>query len=176
MIRIAPEFGVEIPPQIKYMDLRERAAAACETIKDLQAAGLVLPPCDEDTFIADTIAQAYAEDPRKTSRKVGTENFADLKPAAVLQVHTILDEFGHLAVQNALRVRYMVQNKLIIESENPDPKIRLRALEMLGKMDDVNMFTEKKEHHNINYTPEEIETRLREKLIELKKNAEGVYE
>ena len=37
----------------------------------------------------------------------------------------------------------MVTNKLVLESENPDPRIRMRALELLGKISDVGLFSEK---------------------------------
>jgi len=175
MIRLTPEFGVEIPPRTPYMDLRTRAEAACNTVNLLKEHGLQMTPCDEDTFVAETILTSFAADPDATSKEMTKERFADLTPSTVLRVHNILDEYGHMAVQNAMRVRYMVQNKLIIESENQDPRIRMKALEMLGKMDDVNMFTEKKEVHSIPHSPEEIESRLKEKLIQLQKGADGVY-
>ena len=176
MIRLTPEFGVDIPPQTRYMDLRERALAACNTVGKLQEHGLDISPCDEDTWIAEQIVCAFAASPEETSQAVSAQNFEQLGASTVLRVNQILDEFGRHAVQNAMRVRYLVQNKLIIESENRDPRVRLRALEMLGKMDDVNMFTEKKEVHTVSHSPEEIQNRLKSKLIELKQGDDGVYE
>jgi hypothetical protein len=44
-----------------------------------------------------------------------------------------------------MQIRLLVTNKLIIDSDSPDDRTRLRALEMLGKITDVGLFTEKSE-------------------------------
>jgi hypothetical protein len=73
----------------------------------------------------------------------------------------------------------LVTNKLIIETENADPRVRLRALELLGKITDVGLFTERKEvtvtHQNTGDIQEKLREKL-EKLKTLKKNDDGVYE
>ncbi len=176
MITIVPEFGVEIPPRTPYMELQERAVAACNTIADLSEHGLDIDPCDEDSFVAEIIAMAYAKDAEDTSKTLSHRNFSDLTPAAVLQVTAILDDFGHRVAKKASTVRNMVLNKLILETENEDPRIRVKALELLGKTVDVGLFLEKKEVTHVHKSPEAIREELHEKLVELKKNAEGVYE
>jgi hypothetical protein len=56
---------------------------------------------------------------------------------------------------------------------------RLRALELLGKITDVGLFTERKEltvtHQNSGDVQEKLREKL-EKLKTLKQNADGVYE
>jgi hypothetical protein len=145
-IEITPEVGIPPVAPEKYLDLRERAIAACETAKDLQSYGLDLDtvtPHDEE--VAHLLAAAYAKDPEHASKTVTDARLCDMTPASLVLTGSILDEFGRLVVKDSQRLRYLVTNKLIIESENPDARVRLRALEMLGKISDVGLFTEKKE-------------------------------
>ena len=86
---------------------------------------------------------AYADDPENTSKKVTTKRAATLTPASLVLTNNILQEFGHSVVESALQVRHLVTNKLIDETENPDPRVRIRALELLGKT--VALFTDRVE-------------------------------
>ena len=58
-------------------------------------------------------------------------------------------------------------NRLIIESDNADPKIRIRALELLGKISDVGLFTERSEVVVTHQSNTELEDKLRDKLRRL---------
>jgi hypothetical protein len=60
-----------------------------------------------------------------------------------------------------------VTNKLIEETENPDPRVRIRALELLGKISDVGLFTEKTEVTITHRTTDELRESLRSKLAKL---------
>jgi hypothetical protein len=78
--------------------------------------------------------------------------------------------------RHAAEIRNTVVNKLLLETENTDGRIRIRALELLGKMTDVGLFTERKEITVTHQNADEVREKLREKLETLKKNADGVYE
>jgi hypothetical protein len=67
-------------------------------------------------------------------------------------------------VESAAQIRTFVTNRLLLETESPDPRIRLRALEMLGKISDVGLFTEKTEVTMRHRPTEELEQLLRERL------------
>ena len=67
-------------------------------------------------------------------------------------------------------------NKLVNETENPDARIRIRALELLGRMTDVGLFTDRKEITVTHQNADDLREQLRQKLEVLKRNAEGVYE
>lgn len=176
MIEILPNFGTDLPESSSYMDLHERATAACNTVNMLKTYGMPVEPCSEDDFVAELIVMAYAKDPDDTSKTMNRSNFSDLTPYAVTRVASILDEFGQHVAKKAGAVRNLVYNSLIIESRHPDARIRLRALELLGKTTDVGLFSDKKEVTITHQTSEEVRDRLREKLIKLQKTAEGVYE
>lgn len=86
------------------------------------------------------------------------------KPETIIQLETMLDEFGWQVVTHAGQVRHLVTNKLLALSEHPDPKIQLRAVELLGKIADVGMFVDKQEITLKHTSDEELRKKLREKL------------
>ena len=92
---------------------------------------------------------------------------ANLTPATLLMTDRILKDFGHSVVKSATQVRHLVTNKLIEETENPDPRIRIRALELLGKVSDVGLFAEKSEVTITHQTTDDLKEKLREKLTRL---------
>jgi hypothetical protein len=61
-----------------------------------------------------------------------------------------------------------VTNKLILESDNPDPKVRIRALELLGKISDVGLFSERTEVLITHQSTDELKQTLRDKLNKLR--------
>jgi len=175
-LELTPEVGIEIPPNSTYMDLRERAEAACNTAALLQEHGLEIEPTDLDNETASVLAEAYAVNPETTSKKVSTARTNTLTPASLVQTNAILKEFGQLVATRAAEIRNTVVNKLILETENPDARVRLRALENLGKMTDVGLFTERKEITVTHQNADDLRAKLRKKLEVLKQNAEGEYE
>lgn len=66
-----------------------------------------------------------------------------------------------------MQLRHLVTNKLIIESDSPDAKTRMRALELLGKISDVGLFTEKSEVTITHQTTDDIKEKLRAKLAKI---------
>lgn len=167
-IELTPEFGVEIIPDIPYLDLRERAEAACRSILLLEEHGLeVQEPNEEDAQIAASLTQAYAASPHNTSVAASNARASSLTPASLLNIRSYLDEYGKAVVTHALEVRHMVTNRLLEESQNPDPRIRIRALELLGKHSDVGLFTERSEVTITHQSTDELKARLRSKLQRL---------
>jgi len=175
-IALTPEFGIEIPDDVSYMDLRARAEAACSTIKELEEHGLETIPDDVDNDTAAALVTAYAENVEHTSQVLNHRRFNSLTPAVIIQTNDILKEFGHLVATHSAEIRNTVVNKLVLETENADARIRIKALELLGKMTDVGLFTERKEITVTHQNADELREKLREKLTVLKQNAEGVYE
>ena len=178
-IALTPEFGIEIPENYSYMDLKERVEAACRTINELETHGLEVDVDDLDDIdnnVAATLVTSYAKDVERTSKTLSHSRTATLTPAVLVQTHAILKEFGQLVATHAAQIRNTVTNKLILETENPDARIRIRALELLGKMTDVGLFTDRKEITVTHQSADELREKLRAKLETLKKNADGLYE
>jgi hypothetical protein len=175
-LMLEPEIGVPYSDNIPYMDLRARAEAACNTASMLSEHGLNLEPTAEDEDTAAKLALAYADNPEKTSKKVTNKRAAKLPPPALVATHGILTQFGHSVVESAVQVRHLVTNKLIEETENPDPRVRIRALELLGKISDVGLFTEKTEVTITHRTTDELRESLRSKLAKLVNPEENIEE
>lgn len=150
------------------LDMIEKARAAANAAEMLAEFGLVEPPTKEDREAAAAIATNYAKDPESTSATATPQRIAKTTPSALRLTRQILDQFGHQIVESSVEVRHMVTNKLVQETENPDPRIRLRALELLGKFTDVGLFTEKSEVTVTHQTSDDLKNRLREKLNKLK--------
>jgi hypothetical protein len=164
---LEPEIGIPYSAEEPYIDLRERAEAACNTATLLSEHGLDVSSDSESEDIAAKLALSYADDPEKTSKKVSNKRASNLPPAALMSTHNILTQFSHQVVQNAVQVRHLVTNKLIEETENPDPRIRIRALELLGKISDVGLFAEKSEITITHQSSDELRNKLRDKLTKL---------
>jgi hypothetical protein len=166
-IELTPELGIELTPDISYVDLLERAKAACESIALLEKHGLDTTMTQEDQEAAAKLTAAYAEDPERASRLTNHVRAATLTPASLVAVRDYLDEYGRAVVTHALEVRYLVTNRLLEESRNPDPRIRIRALELLGKHSDVGLFTDRSEVTVTHQTTDELKEKLRAKLRKL---------
>jgi len=90
-----------------------------------------------------------------------------LTPASIVLTDKILTEFGRSVVENSMQIRHLVTNKLLLETENPDPRTRIRALELLGKISDVGLFAEKSEITVTHQSTDDLKAKLRTKLEKL---------
>tara|TARA_R100000234_G_scaffold35_1_gene21 strand:- start:190 stop:801 length:612 start_codon:yes stop_codon:yes gene_type:complete len=164
---LKPEIGIPLEDGVTNMDLKERAEAACNTALELSEHGLDIEPTSEDEEVAAKLAVAYADDPEKTSKTVSNAKAAKITPPALVLTDTILKQFGHSVAESAVQIRHLVTNKLLIESENQDPRIRMRALELLGKISDVGLFAEKSEVTVTHQSTEDLREKLRSKLTKI---------
>ena len=166
-LHVKPELGVEITKGESFVDLKDRTDAAANTVDKLIEHGLDVTPTKEDQENAAKLVAAYAEDHEKTSKKVTTKRAATLTPASLMLTDSILKEFGQSVVENSIQIRHLVTNKLLLESENPDPRVRMRALELLGKISDVGLFSEKSEVTITHQSTDDLRDKLRGKLEKL---------
>ena len=171
-IVLKPEVGIPVSEGADSSDLKEKAEAACNTAQELAEHGLDLEPTKEDKDVAAALSTSYAENPGKTSKKATNKNISKLTPASLVLTDAILQEFGHSVAENAAQIRHLVTNKLLIESENQDPRIRMRALELLGKISDVGLFAEKSEVTVTHQSTDDLRAKLRSKLEKLVAPAE----
>lgn len=146
-----------------YDDLYAMAKAACSTFETLVANGLSVTPTEADRIEAENILCAVADPSIKVPGALKTLQ----KPASVAHLTEILSSFDQRVVDSAVQLRTYVTNRLIIESNDDDARIRIKALELLGRISDVGLFTDRSEltiHHR---ATSDIEAKLREKLMRL---------
>ncbi len=89
------------------------------------------------------------------------------KSAEAAAAHHLIKEFDFQAFADALQARNFITNKLIKLADNGDPKIELKALELLGKHSDIGLFTERSEitvHHT---TSASLENSIKERVKRL---------
>lgn len=165
---LSPDIGVPLSPDVDFDDLRKYAEAACNTAFELSEHGLDITPDVGDQDVAAKVVTAYAENEKLTNQKITLQRASKMTPASLVLVRGILDEFGTAVANNAAEIRHLVTNKLLTETENPDPRIRIRALELLGKISDVGLFAEKTEVTITHQSTDDLRKRLREKFDRLR--------
>lgn len=167
-IEIVPDIGVPLPSDYSYADLKQRVEAACNTIAYLVEQGADMGELTQDDMEAAASLAAQCAASSESEKKAPTDaQLSALTPAAIALAAGILNEYSHRVVDSAVQIRNFVTTKLILESENPDPKIRIRALQMLGNISDVGLFTEKTEVTVTHRTSDELKEQLRAKLERL---------
>jgi hypothetical protein len=98
-------------------------------------------------------------DPRAKERLLQLDLPEEIK-AAVGMVTAYQWKF----VEQAENLRSMAVSKIVKEIEHPDARIRLKALEMLGKVTEVALFTDRIAVKSEDVTDEELDARIKEKL------------
>jgi len=166
-----PDVGIPLPAGAGGTpddpEFSDAVAAACETLNTLQSEGLEVTPTHDDVGIAAEIVQAFAAAEDQDKAVPTQTTISKTPPAAILLTKSLLEQYSHAVVENALQLRQLVTNRLIIESDNADPRVRIRALELLGKISDVGLFTERSEVVVTHQSSTELENKLRDKLRRL---------
>jgi len=175
-LHIEPELNVPVLDDNPFADLTVSIGSAANTALFLAEHGLDIEPTKEDKDIAAALAVAYADDPEKTSKKASPKKIAALRPASLIMTDNILTEFGQSVVDSATQIRHLVTNKLLLETENSDAKIRIRALELLGKVSDVGLFAEKSEVTITHQSSDDLRAKLRGKLEKLVRPMEDIVD
>lgn len=149
---ITPEVGIPLPLDVtpeEVEQFRERAIAACATIKDIMDAGGEVDLTDSDSA---TAHQIFAH---QVPLKIGRT-----PPGAILKLEAMLSHYDHEFLGANRRIANYVTNRLLEETEDEDPKVRLKALELLGKRKGVNLFSDQMEITIKQKPTEDLETEL----------------
>jgi hypothetical protein len=161
-LHVEPDLSIPFPDDNPVLaNFIEKAQAACNTAELLE---LDMEPTEQDLSTAEKAVYAVAENEEKANKKLVKQ---DQKPAVYKSVKSILDEYSLRVVDNAMQIRLLVTNKLILDSDSPDDRTRLRALEMLGKITDVGLFTEKSEVTITHRSTEDLVSSIRNKIHRL---------
>ena len=150
----------------KKLDASDELDARFETAEFLDAIGA--KPEDEITKeIAREAAQKSFEDfVKNVPDPQKKQNLANVKtPEAVKRVVGMLSSYDWQFVEESQRIRGFIVTKLLEEAEDhPDAKVRLRALELLGKVTDVGLFSERIEVKKTDITDAELDAQIKAKL------------
>ena len=96
--------------------------------------------------------------------KVKQQLLANTTPVAVRRLVGMLTAYDWAFIEQARQMRGYAVAKILEDTEHPDPRYRLKALEMLGRVTEVALFTERVEVKKAELTDEEIEAKIKAKL------------
>lgn len=89
-------------------------------------------------------------------------------PSAVRHLVGMLTAYDWEFVEQAKELRGYAVSKILEETGHPDARIRLRALELLGKVTEVGLFTTRVEVKQVELTESDLDAKLLEKLTSLR--------
>ena len=85
-------------------------------------------------------------------------------PEAVRHLVTMLSAYDWEFVEQAKELRGMAVAKILEETNHPDARIRLKALDMLGRVTEVGLFTDRIEVKRADLSDTEIDQKIKDKL------------
>ena len=93
------------------------------------------------------------------------ERFLELElPEQVKSAVSMVTAYQWKFVEQAQELRSMSVAKIVKETDHPDARIRLKALELLGKVTEVALFTDRVEVKKTELTDQELEEQIKKKL------------
>lgn len=165
MIACPVDEQVPIPTQGEkpFADVYDRARAACMSANELLDHGYSAPeqhPADVAKKVAPRMKQLV---------ETGDTDMSDItvSPIGAILVHQILSQYCEPIVKDAQKMRNFITNKLVIETDSNDSRTRLKALELLGKIKGIDLFTERSEITVHNKSDSELLDVLKSKLRKL---------
>ena len=109
--------------------------------------------------VANTFNALTQNDPRAKERLMQLDLPEEIKSAVGM-----VTAYQWKFVEQAEELRSMAVSHIVKEVSHPDARIRLKALEMLGKVTEVALFTDRIAVKNEDVTDEELDARIKEKL------------
>tara|TARA_R110000868_G_scaffold259538_1_gene517787 strand:+ start:92 stop:694 length:603 start_codon:yes stop_codon:yes gene_type:complete len=151
-----PELGIPFPFDTTPEELdefRDKARAYFATVQVLMNEGMGVDITQEDKVASHRIMTESKMPPTKT-----------LTPGTIVNLEAILCEWDQEVLDVSRRLRNYVTNKLIMESTDSDPKQRIKALELLGKVSSVGLYSDRIDISVTSRSVTDIETELRKTL------------
>lgn len=168
-LKIIPEANKPLPDDFDSEEptsFEKRVKIAAATAKILLEAGAEIPSTPEDKKEAEDVFKAFT-DPNSTQAATSAINKALSVPSTVQHLYAMLQDYDHQVIDEAVQLRRFVTNKLIEDSGHTDARHRLKALELLGKISDVGLFTDKTEITIHAGSIDNLEDQIRSKLFKI---------
>ena len=165
LVQITPDNAVPLPDKETDdapVSVREAVEVSSTTAMVLQELGMGfdMTPADE------AAAEKLFDDLRKNPKAKNLP--AELNtPEVAAKVGALLKAYDQQVVADATQLRTLITNKLILLADCGDTKYELKALELLGKIQDVGLFSEKSEVTVIHKSSEDLEAAIRDKVRRL---------
>lgn len=82
-------------------------------------------------------------------------------PESVRRLVAMLTAYEWQYIEHAAQIRAKLVADLLHDTDDPDPRVRMKAIELLGKVKEVALFEERSVVRKENVSDEEINARLR---------------
>lgn len=137
---------------------KDSVAVAVNTVNLIEELGGSIDYSDQDLRKAADLINGVekSESPRHITVP------SEAKAAAAL-----VRKFDFQTFADALQARNYITNKLLQISDCGDPKLELKALELLGKHSDIGIFTERSEITITHKTSTDLENSIKERIKRL---------
>lgn len=100
-----------------------------------------------------------------TQNPQAKDKFLELElPEEVKSAVSMVTAYQWKFVEQAQELRSMSVAKIVKETDHPDARIRLKALELLGKVTEVALFTDRVEVKKTELSDAELEAQIKKKL------------
>jgi hypothetical protein len=109
--------------------------------------------------VADAFNALTTSDPRAKQKLMQLDLPEEIKSAVGM-----VTAYQWKFVEQAEELRSMAVANIVKEVHHPDARIRLKALELLGKVTEVALFTDRVQIKNEDVSDEELDARIKEKL------------
>lgn len=174
-LHVQPEAGVPLPDDYESEEPRafsSKAKIAVKTAQVLLEAGAEIPISTQEKDEAVEMFKTMTDPENKATPANATT--ALQTPATVAYLATLVREYDHQVVDDAVQLRRFITNKLIEETTKENASNRIKALELLGKISDVGLFSEKTEITVKNAPIEDLEAQIRGKLLKILGNSKVI--
>ncbi len=159
-----PIHDVDVPPPLQA----EPAAlldAQLSTAEWLEKMGAPTPDAAAQSAAQSAAQAAFSAIIKNDQPAAQREALLALKtPSAVRHLTGMLTAYDWEFVEQAKEIRGYAVSQLLEETKHPDARIRLRALELLGRVTEVALFTDRVEVKKTSVTDAEIDAKIKEKL------------
>jgi hypothetical protein len=113
----------------------------------------------QEEKVTDTFNALTRQDPNAKQRLLELDLPEEIKSAVGM-----VTAYQWKFIEQAESLRSMAVSHIVKEIQHPDARIRLKALEMLGKVTEVALFTDRIAVKSEDVTDEELDARIKEKL------------
>ena len=168
-LKIIPDANKPLPDDFEAEEpttLDGKVKVVAATAKVLVDAGAEIPVSTQEKQEAAEIFKQFT-DPEAKNTLNASVNKALSTPATVQHLYMMLSDYDHQVVEEAVQLRRFVTNKLIEDAGLSDPRHRLKALELLGKISDVGLFSEKTEITVKNLSQDDLQAQIKNKLFKI---------
>lgn len=137
---------------------KDSVAVAVNTVNLIEELGGSIDYSDQDLHKAAELFNGDEKPAQPRHLTVASE----AKAAAVL-----VQKFDFQTFADAQQARHYITNKLLQISDCGDPKLELKALELLGKHSDIGLFTERSEITVTHKNSADLENSIKERIKRL---------